>query len=84
MRSSSKNCAAKDVEPNALADAGCVVAVAWGKISMDWDDYLREQAAMYRHLAEKAEDALVKQELLDLAATCEETANNIEDRLTGG
>ena len=56
----------------------------WGKISMDWDDYLREQAAMYRYLAEKAEDALVKQELLDLAATCEEAANNIEDRLTGG
>jgi hypothetical protein len=51
---------------------------------MDWDDYLREQAAMYRHLAEKTEDALVKQELLDLAATCEEAANNIEDHLTSG
>jgi len=51
---------------------------------MDWDDYLREQALMYRHLAEKTEDAFVKQELLDLAATCEKAANNIEDHLTGG
>jgi hypothetical protein len=25
---------------------------------MDWDDYLRQQAAMYRRLAEKTEDAL--------------------------
>jgi hypothetical protein len=51
---------------------------------MDWDDYLREQAAMYRQLAENAEDAFIKQELLDLAATCEEVANNIEDRLASG
>ena len=51
---------------------------------MDWDDYFRQQAAMYRNLAEKAEDALIKQELLDLAATCEEVANNIEDHHTGG
>jgi hypothetical protein len=26
---------------------------------MDWDDYLRQQAAMYRQLAEKTEDALI-------------------------
>ncbi len=32
---------------------------------MEWDDYLRQQAAMYRQLAEKAEDAVVKQELLE-------------------
>jgi hypothetical protein len=52
---------------------------------MDWDDYLiRQQAAMYRELAEKAEDAFIKQELLDLAAVCEEVANNIEDRITSG
>jgi hypothetical protein len=51
---------------------------------MDWDDYLREQAAMYRHLAEKTEDAFIKQELLELAAVCEEVANNIEDRLASG
>jgi len=34
---------------------------------MEWDDYLRQQAAMYRQLAEKAEDAVVKQEFLELA-----------------
>jgi len=34
---------------------------------MEWDDYLRQQAATYRQLAEKAEDAVVKTELLDLA-----------------
>ena len=52
--------------------------------SMDWDDYLRHEAAMYRQLAEKSENVLGKQELLDLAAVCEEVANNVEDRLTGG
>ena len=50
---------------------------------MDWADYLRDQAAKYRQLAETAEDLSVKQELFDLAAICEEAANNIEDR-TGG
>ena len=50
---------------------------------MDWDDYLRHEAAMYRQLAEKAEN-VDKQELLDLPAVCEEVANSIEDRLTGG
>lgn len=51
---------------------------------MDWGDYLRDEAAKYRQLAETAEDPLVKQELLDLAAVCEDVANHIEDRLTGG
>ena len=51
---------------------------------MDWDEYFRQQAAMYRQLAQKTEDAFIKQELLDLAAVCEEVANSIEDRLTGG
>jgi hypothetical protein len=55
-----------------------------GKLGMEWDDYLRQQASMYRQLAEKAEDAVVKQELLELADVCEEVANNIEDRLTSG
>jgi hypothetical protein len=52
--------------------------------SMDWDDYFRQQAAMYRQLAEKTADVLIKQELLELAAVCEEVANNIEDRRTSG
>jgi len=51
---------------------------------MDWDDYFRQQAVMYRQLAEKTEDVFIKQELLDLAAVCEEVANKIEDRLASG
>jgi hypothetical protein len=51
---------------------------------MDWADYLRNEAAKYRQLAETAEDLSIKQELLDLAAVCEEVANNIEDRMPGG
>jgi hypothetical protein len=51
---------------------------------MEYDEYLRDQAAKYRQLAEKAEDSFIIQELLDLAAICEEVANYIEDRLTGG
>jgi hypothetical protein len=52
--------------------------------SMDWDDYFRQQSVMYRQLAEQTEDAFIKQELLELAAVCEEVANNIEDRLASG
>ena len=50
---------------------------------MDWPDYLRDRAAMYRKLAEQADDP-VKTELLELASVCDEVANNIEDHLTGG
>jgi hypothetical protein len=52
--------------------------------NMDWDDYLRHEAVIYRHLAEKSEDVFGKQELFELAAICEEVANSIEDRLTSG
>jgi hypothetical protein len=51
---------------------------------MDWPDYLRDQAIMYRQQAEQTDDPIVKNELLDLASVCEEVANNIEDHLTGG
>ena len=51
---------------------------------MELHDYLRDQSVNYRRLAEKAEDPQTKEELLDLAATCEEGANNVEDRMTGG
>lgn len=47
-------------------------------------DYLRDQAIQFRHLAENAVEALSKEELLDLALVCEEVAENIEDRVTGG
>jgi hypothetical protein len=39
---------------------------------------------MYRQLAERTENIFGKQELLDLAAVCEEVANSVEDRLTSG
>ena len=45
-----------------------------------YSDYLREQAAKYRELAEKAEDPFIKQEFLELAEVCEEVANKIDDR----
>jgi len=51
---------------------------------MHYSDYLREQAATYRQLAETAEDAVAKQELLELAAVCEEVANEIDDQRTSG
>jgi hypothetical protein len=51
---------------------------------MDWPDYLRDQAAKYRKLVERAVDPLVKTELRSLASVCEEIADNIEDHLTGG
>ncbi len=51
---------------------------------MNFDDYLRDEARKYRQLAEQADDPLIKEELLELAAICEEVANNIEDRMTAG
>ena len=51
---------------------------------MEQADYLRDQAEMYRKLAEQADDPVVKNEMLDLALVCEEVANNIEDHLTAG
>jgi hypothetical protein len=49
-----------------------------------YSDYLREQAAKYKELAEKAEDALVKREFFELAEVCEEVANKIDDRRASG
>jgi hypothetical protein len=59
------------------------VRIRFPVATMDWDDYLRQQAVMYQ-LAAMSEDAVNKQELLDLAAVCEEVANNIEDRASSG
>jgi len=47
-------------------------------------DYYREQAEYYRLLAASAESADAKQEYLDLAAVCEEAANNIDDHRASG
>jgi hypothetical protein len=54
------------------------------EVGMEYDDYLRSQAEQYRQLAAGTEDAFTKEELLGLAAICEEVANSIEDRLTAG
>jgi hypothetical protein len=51
---------------------------------MHYSDYLREQAAEYRQLAEEAEDSVVKEDLFDSAAICEEVANKIDDRRASG
>ena len=52
--------------------------------AMDWPDYLRDQADMYRQLAEQADDPAIKNEMLELASVCEDLASDIEDHLTGG
>jgi hypothetical protein len=45
---------------------------------------LREQAAKYRVLAEAATEPVAKQEFLELAAVCEEVANNMDDQRASG
>jgi len=52
--------------------------------AMELADYLRDQAAMYRQIAEQSDDPVIKNEMLELASVCEEVASNIEDHLTGG
>jgi hypothetical protein len=50
--------------------------------TQNWPDHLRAHATIYREIAERTEDAFIKNELLDLASVCEEVANNIEDHQT--
>jgi hypothetical protein len=49
-----------------------------------YSDFVREQAAKYRELAEKAEDSLIKKEFHELAVVCDEVANKIDDRRASG
>ena len=51
---------------------------------MHYSDYLREQAAAYRRLAETSNDPAVKEDLFDSAEICEEVANKIDDRRASG
>ena len=51
---------------------------------MDYSDYLREQAAEYRQLAEASGDPTVREDLFESAAICEEVANDVDDRRAGG
>jgi hypothetical protein len=52
-----------------------------GKTKHDWDDYLRQQAAMYRQLAEKTEDAFIKQELVE-SSVLERHQSQIENMVS--
>ena len=47
-------------------------------------DYYREQAEYYRLLAASAEFADAKQEYLELAAVCEDAADNIDEHRASG
>jgi len=47
-------------------------------------DYYREQENYYRLLAAAAEDAAAKQDFLELATTCEEVADEIDDCRASG
>ena len=75
---------AHSADANRFDRAIAVTAQLAGLCSMDWPDYLRDQAAKYRQLAEQTDDPVIKDELLELASVCEEVASNIEDHLTGG
>ena len=75
---------ARSADANRLDHALAVTAQFVGVCSMDWPDYLRDQAAKYRQLAEQTDDPVTKNELLELASVCEEVASNIEDHLIGG
>jgi hypothetical protein len=47
-------------------------------------DYYREEAAKYRELADKAPDAAVRKEYLELAAACDHAANRLDDLRSSG
>jgi hypothetical protein len=51
---------------------------------MHYSDYLREEAVKYRDLADEAENVLARNEYLELAAVCEEVANNMDDKRASG
>jgi hypothetical protein len=51
---------------------------------MDYSDYLRDQAAECRRLAEAALDPAVRDDLIESAAIYEEVANDLDDRRCSG
>ena len=51
---------------------------------MEYSDYLREQAAEYRMLAEVSMDPAVRQDLFKSAEICDEVADQVDDRRAGG
>ena len=51
---------------------------------MHYSDYLREEAARYRQLAECAHENRLKQEYLELAEVCEEVAMKVDNLRASG
>ena len=51
---------------------------------MHYSDYLREQAAYYRELAQNSADAAKRTEYLELADVCDEVACRIDDLRASG
>ena len=51
---------------------------------MSETDYWWDQAARYRELAQEAHYHELRREYLDLAATCDEVAADIEARMPSG
>ncbi len=51
---------------------------------MHYSDYLREEAARYRKLAEYAREDRERQEYLELAEVCDEVAGKIDDLRASG
>jgi hypothetical protein len=51
---------------------------------MEYSDYLRDQAEMYRQQADATDDPAVRQDLLECAEVCDEVACEVEDARLGG
>ena len=51
---------------------------------MHYSDYLREEAARYRKLAESAMEAHIRKEFLELAEVCEEAAERVDNLRASG
>jgi hypothetical protein len=55
-----------------------------GAGEMEYSDYLREQAAEYRMLAEASTNAVERQDFFESAEICDEVANEVDDRRAAG
>ena len=51
---------------------------------MEYAAFMRDQAAIYRELAERVDDPAVHCKMRELAQTCEDVAAHIEDRAVAG
>jgi hypothetical protein len=55
-----------------------------GGRQMEYSDYLRDQAAEYRRLADQSDDPIEKEDLFESAAIYEMVANDLDDRRAAG